>query len=188
MSSPSRFRSQPQTAQDEFVDTVLDHKMEGTFLDIGCYDCEIISNTWFLEMHRNWSGVGIDIDDLHERGWAFRRPNSSFLCADATLLDYTATLNAYGLPLLVDYLSIDLEPPQLSLLALRKVLESDRRFSVITFETDWYRQRDTQLPSRQLLHDAGYVLAREGIQDDFWVSKQIAENLDIASKFGNNSV
>ena len=188
MSLECEYRSQPDTAQDQYVDSVLGKKHGGTFLDVGCCHCEIISNTWFLERVRGWSGVGIDLDDQYAAGWAFRRPRSTFICDDATRIDYTSLLNAHGMPLLIDYLSLDLEPPRLTLEALERVLESDRRFSVITYETDWYRQRDTQLPSRKMLDAAGYVLAREGIQDDFWVSKEIAKTLDIQSKFRNDSV
>lgn len=158
-----------QIGQDVFVDSVLDGKIGGTFLDVGCYDCERISNTYFLEVTRNWRGVAIDIDPTHEQGWKLRRPRSAFVCADATLLDYDYILDQNAMPEVIDYLSMDLEPPSLTLQALERVLESRRKFRVITFETDWYRYKESREPSRRILLDAGYTLAREGNQDDFWI-------------------
>jgi hypothetical protein len=157
-----------------FVDAVLEQKRNGTFLDIGCFHHERISNTHFFEIHRGWRGVAVDCESRFEQGWLQHRRQSRFVCSDATKLDYDALLDSSAMPHEVDYLSIDLEPPELSLVALQRVLESSRRFRVITFETDFYRQKATQQPSRDLLSAADYVLAREGIQDDFWVCRELA--------------
>lgn len=159
-----------QIEQDKFVEHILNGKRDGTFLDVGCHHWQVISNTCYLEKHLDWSGVGIDLEPFYQEGWLMNRPRSTFVHADATNLNYDSLCDAYELPQTIDYLSIDLEPPDLSLVALQRVLESSRRFRVITFETDFYRQQVTQQPSRDLLTAAGYTMKKAGRQDDFWVS------------------
>lgn len=161
-----------QIGQDEFVDKTLGGKVGGTFLDVGCGHWERISNTCYLERYRGWRGVAIDLEPSYHDGWDSNRPMSKFLTIDATTAHYDTILDQNGMPAVIDYLSIDLEPPQLSLIALRRVMESCRRFRVITFETDFYRQKETRDPSRELLHSMGYRLAQGGHQDDFWVEIQ----------------
>lgn len=169
MGKPDLYRS--QIGQDRWVDCIFDQKLGGTFLDVGCAGHELISNTWFLEKHRDWWGIGIDINPIHEQGWICQRPKSRFVCTDATKVDYTALLDAHAMPLTIDYLSIDLEPPRLSMAALERVMQSNRTFLAITFETDFYRQTGTREPSRRLLESAGYSLSKPDVakQDDFWV-------------------
>ena len=161
-----------QIEQDQFVEHILKGKRDGTFLDVGCNHWQTISNTCYLEKQLGWSGIGIDLVPFFEEGWIVNRPRSTFICADATTLNYDSLCDAYELPQTIDYLSLDLEPPALSLVALQRVLESSRRFRVITFETDFYRQQVTQQPSRDLLTSAGYTLKKAGRQDDFWVSAE----------------
>lgn len=180
------YRSQRETAQDAWVDAVFVGKRFGTFLDIGCGHHETISNTYFLEVFRSWSGIGVDNNAEFEAGWLEHRKRSRFICGDATKINYGTLLDLLLIPGTIDYLSIDLEPPTLSLSALEQVLASGRRFNAITFETDYYRQKETQQPSRRMLGDAGYLLAREGVQDDFWVSEETQKHLTKNSRHGNN--
>jgi hypothetical protein len=160
-----------QIGQDEWVDGVLGKKHGGTFLDVGCGHWERISNSLFFERYRGWSGVAIDINEDYRDDWERNRPASHFIAADATTVHYESVLDHLGMPYVIDYLSIDLEPPNLSLPALFRVFESSRVFRCITFETDAYRYKGNVEPSRQFLADSGYKLAQPGQQDDFWVLK-----------------
>jgi len=46
-----------QLGQDCMVDTILNKKNNGLFIEIGVGDGKHISNTYFLEKYRNWTGV-----------------------------------------------------------------------------------------------------------------------------------
>jgi hypothetical protein len=162
-----------QIGQDEFVIEVLRGKKYGTFLDVGCADFQNISNTYYLEKELGWRGIGIDLVKVNKPGWDSNRPNSIFLLEDATKLDYGQLLLDKGFGFEIDYLSIDLEPPQITLKALYKIFESDITFKVITFEHDSHRGEDVQIASREFLKAKGYRLVKTVIQDDFYVHNSI---------------
>lgn len=164
----STYYSQDWVAQDKFVAETLKNKSHGTFLDVGCHHYKVISNTYFFEKELNWKGIGIDLDCSFQADWKIHRTNSLFICADATTLDYNKVLKNSNMPKIIDYLSIDLEPPQLSFKALEKILDTDYLFRVVTFETDAYRQTETRDISRELFKSKGYTFVEErAAQDDF---------------------
>jgi len=160
-----------QIGQDRFVDDVLGQKRGGTFLDVGCNHWQTINNTCFLEKQRDWSGVAIDVNPTFAVGWQRNRPKTNFYLQDATTSDYGELCG--WMPDVIDYLSVDLEPPSLSWKALQRVLESRVLFRVITFETDFYRYKESREPSRKLLASLGYKLVVPGQQDDFWVNTKL---------------
>lgn len=170
------FYSQDWVGQDQFVAGTLKNKTNGTFLDVGCHHYKDISNTYYLETALNWKGIGIDANEEYEQGWKENRSNSKFFLGNALTFDYGQIAEECGLGKYIDYLSIDLEPPRVTLQALQRVLESDLTFGIITFETDSYRDSSTQLPSRDLLMSKGYYLVKPGEQDDFYVSEEIYES------------
>lgn len=51
----------------------------GFFVDVGCYDWKELSTTLYLEKHLGWSGIGIDANAQHARGYAENRPNTQFM-------------------------------------------------------------------------------------------------------------
>ena len=58
-------------------DFFLDRK-GGFFLDVGCAWPIKASNTYYLEKHLGWTGIGIDALDDYAVGWKEKRPNSKF--------------------------------------------------------------------------------------------------------------
>lgn len=54
-------------------------RREGVFLDVGCWQPIQASNTYYLEHHLGWSGIGIDALDEMAPGWKRHRPASKFL-------------------------------------------------------------------------------------------------------------
>lgn len=164
---------QSQIAQDKFVDVQMGQKENGTFLDIGCGHYKAISNTYALEKGRNWWGVGIDIDHSFTEGWQFNRPDSLFVCCDGLKVDYKKLIARHYQLATIDYLTIDLEPPVLALDALKLVLATDVIFNCVTFEHDYYRQKNTRDTSRELMKEAGYILCVGSPQDDFYIHKQM---------------
>ena len=77
------------------------------------------------------------------------------------------------MPMVIDYLSLDLEPPTLTLQALYKVFESGYTFRVVTYETDYYREQSTQEASRNFFLSKGYTLVQPGVQDDFYIHNSV---------------
>ena len=74
------------------------------------------------------------------------------------------------MPKVIDYLTVDLEPPTLTLEALFKIPFDDYKFKCITYETDRYRNFDTVEPSREFIQSKGYKLVKEvNSQDDYWI-------------------
>lgn len=166
--------SNSQIGQDTYVLERLQYKKQGIFIDIGCATPITISNTYQLENRYEWTGLGIDITEYKDKNgetWSGIRPNTKLIIEDALKIEYDNLFQQYSIPSIVDYLSIDLEPPQLTLECLFKIPFDKYKFRVITFETDAYRdggakRRDM---SREYLNSFGYVLDREvGKQDDFY--------------------
>lgn len=166
-----------QIGQDAFVLNLLKQKTGGLFLDIGAGPPKFISNTYLLEKKYDWSGISVELDYRSKIAWEYSdRDSSNFLYENAFDVDYDQVLsdllkkhNADR----IDYLSVDLEPPHLTLEALYKVLTSTKhRFSVITFEHDVWRDNVHILKaSRELLKSHNYELVVDNInnQEDWYV-------------------
>lgn len=148
-----------QAGQDIFVLSVLNGMSNGQFLDIGCNDPKIISNSYLLESKFGWSGILVDMDsgmvDLCKK-----ERTATCVCGDATLLDYSS-LVGYGD--IIDYLSVDIDGLP-SFLALQKV---DHRARVITFEHNSYVDgNEVRELSRKYLGDLGYFRLCSDVMND----------------------
>jgi hypothetical protein len=79
----------------------------------------------------------------------------------------------------IDYLSVDLEPPYLSLECLFKIPFDEYTFNIITFEVDNNREGDTKriIESREFLKSKGYVLIGSicSGQDDVYLHNSLIE-------------
>ena len=165
-----------QIGQDMFVNNLLQEKREGLFFDIGAGPPIFINNTYLFETEYDWTGVSIDASELNRIQWKMSDRKSKFLCEDALALDYdkiiTDLLKENGKDR-IDYLSVDLEPPSLTIEVLFKLItHTKHRFSVITFEHDSWRESEHILKtSRQLLERYGYVLVADNVnnQEDWWI-------------------
>jgi hypothetical protein len=124
-------QSPAQFGQDIFTIAMTNAKQNGRFLDIGAGHPYFMSNTYILEKNFNWSGVCIDQVDrsTDQYQWPTIRKKSQFLLSDATKVDYKCV------PVPFDFLQIDLDSIDPSLIVLKKVLEI-YEFSVIVFEHD----------------------------------------------------
>ena len=163
-----------QIGQDRFVIETLKYKRDATFLDIGCAAPMRLSNTYTLEKFFNWSGIGIDILDVSEDQitWSNDRPKTKHVVADALAIDYLKLLQEANMPNTIDYLSLDLEPPSLTLECLFKIPFDQYKFNVITFETDEYREggEERVKVSRDYLKSKGYTfVGTANRQDDYYV-------------------
>lgn len=165
-----------QIGQDIFVNNILNEKHNGLFLDIGCARPEHINNTLLFEKEYNWDGVSIDIEN-HENEWNEKRI-TKFINQDALTVDYdkiiTDLLNKHKKDR-VDYLTVDLEPPSVTLDVLYKIPFEKFRFSVITFEHDSYRDSNVIIKSREIFNSYNYKLIVDNVnrQEDWWIDSTL---------------
>jgi hypothetical protein len=153
-----------QQAQDLFVLSCLNGKENGVYLDLGCNLPERINNTYLLESKFNWTGLSVDVDKNCTD--AFKTRKSKVLCQDATTLDYNTVINLVGTNK-IDYLSLDLEPADITYKCLENIPFNSVEFSVITYEHDFYRFGDTyRANSRALLKSKGYEILCVDVTSD----------------------
>ena len=171
----SHLNFKAQIGQDKIVLDILGPKYNGTFVDIGCSEPINISNTFVFEATFNWTGIGVDIQDYVGGGgetWKSHRPQTKHVLADALAIDYAKLFEENNMPETIDYLSLDLEPPDLTLECLMKIPFDKYKFNVITFETDEYReggQRRVDV-SRSYMEKCDYkLLGCINRQDDVYV-------------------
>lgn len=156
---------QGQAHQDRFVLHMMAGR-SGRYWEIGGAEPKTINNSWALEQ-LGWVGISLDKDSVNAPAWAAIRKNP-LIIADATTYDYPREVR-------VDYLQVDIDPPENTFKALCRALSSGTRFSIITFETDAYRDLRFVVPSRDLLHKQGYLLLKADVLscygpfEDWWV-------------------
>lgn len=188
-----------QALQDMFVLSVLDGKRDGTFLEIGAFDAQFLSNTYLLEKEYNWNGTSIDINESTRTTFNSSERKSKVIIDDAIKLDYNLILSGIT-DYRCDYLSLDIEPMTNTLECLKKLPLDNFRFSVITYEHDYYDpnfDRTTayavRQESRDILEFKGYVLVNPSVEnigeDEFedWYIDGTYFNDSIINKFKRNN-
>jgi len=165
--------SYSQAAQDLFVEAVTKGKPGGYFLEIGSNHPAQHNNTYLLEKKYNWKGLMVEYDKSFEKLYKIHRPNSIYELNDARLVNYIEILDKNNFPENMDYLQIDLDVDNKStldtFLLLNNTVFDKYKFATITFEHDIYRGNyfDTQIISRQILTDRGYLLVFPNVSV-FW--------------------
>lgn len=170
-----------QLHQDLFVLSILNGKREGTYLDIGAHEPVFISNTALLEQEFGWRGLGLELDpDMVASHRRLRR--NPCLHADALTIDFEECLEAAQLPSVIDYLSLDIDPPANSLAALLRLPHDRHRFRVITFEHDLsFGGARERAASREFLTGLGYQLVvgdvswADHVVEDWWVDPMLTD-------------
>ena len=169
--------------QDMFVLSVLNGQRGGTYLEIGAELPIQVNNTYLLESMYAWRGVSIEIDAKYQTGWSKFRRNPIYF-QDALTTDYTELLTRHGLGPVIDYLSCDIEPQELTLQALQTIDHTAYRFRVITFEHDHYNGGQgprVREDNRTYLRNLGYHLlvgdvAHQGnLVEDWWVDPDLVD-------------
>jgi hypothetical protein len=181
-----------QAFQDMFALSILDGKKDGTYVEIGGDHGVIISNTYLLETQFNWNGVSFEIDPEKVNGYNSIRENKC-ICADALTFDYTKLFEEKKFPKQIDYLQVDIEPAWQTLNALKALPLDEYRFSVITYETDVYKDGpDAGEEAMEILLSLGYQLVVRNVAnlnnpyEDWYVDPQVV-NPEIVEKFINSS-
>ena len=110
----------------------------GTYIEIGACGPHQRSNTVALERY-GWRGFGVELDqDKHQLGWQTSGRKNPIYWNDAITFDYQAAVKEQGLPQRINFLQVDIEPPEFTFQALRRVIEQGLVFDYITFEHDDY--------------------------------------------------
>jgi hypothetical protein len=160
-----------QANQDKFVLKILKEKNNGYFLEIGSNHPIDINNSYLLEKTFNWKGIMIEYVNSFLPLYKEHRPNSIHIINDATIIDYKNLLEINNMPLIFDYLQIDLEVNNGSTLKTLQKLDSDildtYKFATITFEHDIYHTNfnNTRLESRNIFKKRGYICVFEDINN-----------------------
>jgi len=180
-----------QIGQDRIVDIILNQQENGFFVDLGAQEYKTWNNTYFFEKYRNWKGIGVEMHPAWTQGWS-QRPKTAYYVADARLLNYKFLLKSNNVDV-IDYLSLDLDPPEVTLEMLEYFTTNNLKFKVMTFEVDAYRQDKTKDISRSILNSNGYELAYELLYtdrnanlsevhvDDVWINKEYKNQLNLIS-------
>ncbi len=144
-----------QAAQDVFVGRVCGRG--GRYVDLGAGHYREGSNTFQLERMLAWSGIAAEIDANLRSEWSVERPNT-LMFEDALAKNVVDKIISMGESGPIDYLSLDLEPPMLTLQSLITLPLDRVRFRVITCEHDLYRQPiSVKNAMRGILEGYGYV-------------------------------
>lgn len=156
--------STSQASQDLFALLANRFKRNGTFLEIGANHPIIDNNTHLLTKEYNWYGVMVEYNGVFQHLYDAYRPESSYIIADATQIDFNALMEKCEMPHDIDYLQIDLEVNNRSTLTtlenLDKQIFSKYTFATVTFEHDIYTGDffSTREMSRKIFKDRGYIL------------------------------
>jgi hypothetical protein len=143
---------------------MLDGKKNGTYLEIGAYEGKFISNTYLLEKQFGWTGISIDIESSASVSFTSSERNNKILIQNALDIDYYDLLIKEGFPNQIDYLQLDIEPQQNTLDCLKKIPFDKFRFSVITYETDYYDPSVSREESHQVREESRKILESHGYE------------------------
>ena len=176
-----------QAAQDWLVASLTGNRV-GSFVDLGAGDPERNSNTVLLERVFGWRGV---LADIATRDSLVRdRSSENSIFGDAFDADVDAAIvRLAGDQGMIDYLSLDLEPPDLTLRRLCSLPLDRVRFGVVTCEHDLYRDPTGSIKAAMagvLVHH-GYRLVADNVLmiagsgdecglvpvEDWWVHQSI---------------
>lgn len=153
-----------QVWQDIFVLTCTIAKKKGTFLEIGGAVPCIGNNTWLLEKEYDWRGFSIELEKEFTDQWEGVRKTKIYQ-DDALTFDYVKALKKHKMPKQIDYLSLDLEPPEITWECLKKLPLDEYRFTVITYEHDAYRGWADRYSHREYLESYGYELVAQDVSN-----------------------
>lgn len=170
--------------QDRVAVALLAGKKNGTYLEIGGARPTTWNNTYLLEKHYGWRGVSIEWNKSMADQWPAQRTNPC-LCTDATVLDYDQLLAKYNLGPEIDYLQLDIDPPENTLKALERIDLNRYSFAFVTFEHDLYQSTDVvRKRSREIFQDHGYTMLISDVRhnnlvfEDWYVLERLMPNGD----------
>jgi hypothetical protein len=152
-----------QCWQDVFAFNICGNA--GTYIEIGASTPIKNSNTYTLETYANYKGFSLELDKsrCYDLWIASERKNKVYW-DNALTFDYTSATIENNLSKHINYLSCDIDPPENTFNALKRIIDQDFKFDVITFEHDNYNSSiDYDSLSMKFLLDRGYNVAVTGV-------------------------
>lgn len=169
--------------QDCFVANMLNFKQTGFYLDIGSAHARKNNNTFHFDQI-GWTGICVECD----RGWLDsykERKGCRLIHKDALRIDWRDLFNTYVVPLVIDYISLDVD--EFSTAILKKLPLDTWSAKIITIEHDHYMFGDKwQAQQRDILQNQGYYLLCSDVfveQPDFTQEKASFEDWWISPKW-----
>lgn len=123
-----------QAYQDLFALEVCKNK---TYIEIGAHYPDKRNNTFLLE-ENGFRGFSVELDRRYEKRWKKSSRQNKVYWNNAITFNYSQAAEENNLTKNIGYLSCDIEPPENTFSALRKVIEEGFVFECITFEHDEY--------------------------------------------------
>ena len=130
----AEMKTYSQLLQDRFALLCCGDK-PGVYADIGAGEPELISNTVLLERDYGWTGLLCDIEHQDR----LRAERTGVVFGDALEVDWDKELSAIARDGWIDFLSLDLEPPNLTIKVLLMLPLDKIRFRCACVEHDYYR-------------------------------------------------
>lgn len=159
-----------QLKQDVFA---FNNAQRSSYIEIGAWKPEKYSNTFLLE-NDGWKGFSLELDMHRKPEWDESDRTNRVYWENALAFDYVAALTDNGMDTHIGYLSVDIEPPQNTFAALKRVIEQGITFDCITFEHDKYRNElDYDPIATDFLLQHGYKVA---VRDVFRYRRTRDEN------------
>jgi hypothetical protein len=182
-----------QAGQDIFVLSCLNGKRNGFFVDIGCYEPKLISNSYLLENSFNWKGILIDASkEAVDKCRSERSSESIFVCEDASKINYRELFDSNNVPLEIDYISLDCDGT-VTLEALKNLPLDKYKVNVITFEHELYKDGPFfREESRKYLESLGYyricsdVCNNGSPYEDWYINSNVKNSNLIDALFAEN--
>ena len=186
-------QSNSRENQDLVVLAILNKKRNGTYLEVGAAAPIEYNNTYLLESEFGWRGVSIEWSKELADQHSVHRKNPC-VNADATALDYDALLTEHNLGTHIDFLQLDIDPPDNTFKVLQLIDFKKYTFSFITYEHDYYaggaKEREE---SRKIFESHGYTRLLSNVMhsglnfEDWYVNLKYMPN-DVWQQFYGDSV
>lgn len=161
------FNSNSKERQDLFVLSVLNKKINGTYVEVGGGLGTQENNTYLLETEYGWRGFSIEYVPWIAETHSVRK--NPCLCIDATNANYDELFEQHNLGTHIDYLQLDIDPPSGTLSALKQINFNKYSFSVITYEHDAYNGGENErIESRKILESHGYTRVISDVMHQGW--------------------
>lgn len=147
-----------QAHQDIFALKTAKHK---TYIEIGAAGPIKYNNTYPLEKN-SWQGFSLELNSNRVSQWFedYSDRKNKIYCDNAITFNYLDGLKENNLGTHIGYLSCDIEPPENTFAALKRVIEQGITFDCITFEHDKYQSDvDYEPIVTEYLNKQGYKVA-----------------------------
>ncbi len=157
--------SYSQLSQDAFVLNLFD-KQPGFYLEVGCnYGTPASYSNCLLLEENGWRGIGLDILGIEEFN---NHRKGRGIAADLSKENIEDILDEDSAPLIIDYLSFDIDEAQR--IALEKMSLTKYKFKLVHFEHNLYVNHPPYIGIKEYAYnrftDAGYIRFIDNLLDD----------------------